>query len=299
MLPLYSVGEVDWLTTQTLYHGLAEFGEEAVILCRPSTPYVCLGCHQSWSDYDESSGLPVVRRKVGGSLVYLDQNQVFFQIILNPRAAPGKRTPDQWYRHALDPVVAYLREQGFSAELRLPADIVVGGRKISGNAGGQLGDRVVVVGNILLDFPTEAMARARRAPSPLWRRAYEESMRAHLTTLRELAPDRRWSADQVAKDLAQVFIDRLGAVPAPFPWERWRGRLERIGRELLRDDWLRQPGPARASNSREVKVREGVYIGTVDDPRYRDAVVEIDREHNRILRVWRESFLKEGEGDGR
>lgn len=286
MLPLYQLGEVDWITTQTLYHGLAKLNQEGIVLCWPRTPYVSLGCHQDWEDYDESSGVPVVRRKVGGSLVYLDRHQVFFQVIVDPRRIPENRTPESWYRYALDPVVGYLRQIGLSAEMRLPADILVGGRKLSGNAGGQIEERVVVVGNLLLDFSVEAMAGVRTAPHTVWRQAFADSMRRHLTTLKEWIPYKDWSAVEVMEDLAKGFAEHLGAVPTPFPWEQWGLLLDEVGRELIHRKWLIGSQRKKRDPYHSVKVREGVYLRASRDPRYPHIVAEVDKDRRRILRVW-------------
>ncbi|MEB3102974.1 lipoate--protein ligase family protein [Ferviditalea candida] len=286
MLPIYQLGEVDWITTQSLYHGLAQLNEEGIVLCWPATPYVSLGCHQAWEDYNEECGLPVVRRKVGGSLVYLDRRQVFFQIIVNPRRVTGSRTPERWYRYALDPVVSYLKRLGLSAELRLPADILAGGRKISGNAGGQLEDRVVVVGNLLLDFSVEAMAEVRSAPHDIMRLAFADSMRNHLTTLCELLPDRIWSPERVMRDLASVFAEQLQAVPMPFPRERFEHALREAGEKLINREWLTASRSKRPDALYSIKVREGIYLRASRDPHFPRLVAEVDVNRCRLLRVW-------------
>ncbi|MCF8563637.1 hypothetical protein LLE49_02645 [Alicyclobacillus tolerans] len=285
-LPLYLLGELDWITTQTIYHAMAHFGREGIVLCWPRTPYVSLGCHQSFSDYDETSGLPVIRRKVGGSLVYLDARQIFFQVIANPERCPNCRTPDSWYHYALDPVVDYLKQLGLPASLHPPADILIGGQKVSGNAGGLLDEQVVIVGNLLLDFSVDVMARVRSAPHPVWRKAFADSMAKHLTTLKEWLPTREWSTDRVMNDLAEVFSERLCAVATLFPWESWRDKLERTGRELTQPHWLMAPARNRRNRVESVKVREGVYLRTLIDPVLPPVVAEVDVMNHSLLRVW-------------
>lgn len=286
MLPLYQVGEVDWLTTQTLYHTLAKLGEEGVVLCWPKTPYVSLGCHQNWEDYNAGSYLPVLRRRVGGSLVYLDRHQVFFQIIVSPSRLANNRTPERWYHYALDPIVSYLQELGLTAELRLPADILVNGRKISGNAGGQLDEMVVIVGNLLLDFSIEAMVTARSGPHETWHRAFTESMDFHLTTLQECCPQRAWTAEMVMEELAQVFAHHLGAKPMPFPWNAFHDAMKTVGEELTAWEWLQATRHQNTSSPYSVKVREGVYLYASRNPDLSHIVAEVDHNENRILRVW-------------
>lgn len=292
MLPLYQIGEVDWLTTQTLYHTLAMLGEEAVVLCWPRTPYVSLGCHQDWEDYNPSSGLPVVRRRVGGSLVYLDRHQVFFQVIVRPDRLRGNRTPESWYHYALDPVVTYLQEQGLPARLELPADILIANRKVSGNAGGFLDEMVVIVGNLLLDFSIEAMARARFGPHRVWQQAFSESMQYHLTTLQDEVLQRPWSATQVMGELAEVFARELGAEPATFPWQQWQDTLHEVGAGLTDETWLQATRHKGQASHYSVKVREGVYLHASRDLERRPIVVEVDHSNQRVLRLWGGPFEK-------
>lgn len=286
MLPLYQIGEVDWLTTQTLYHTLAKLGEEGVVLCWPKTPYVSLGCHQDWEDYNPSSQLPVVRRRVGGSLVYLDRHQVFFQVIVRADRLPNNRTPESWYHYALDPVVKYLKQKGLPARLELPADILVANRKVSGNAGGFLDDMVVIVGNLLLDFSIEAMARARFGPHRVWQQAFTESMQFHLTTLQDEVPEQSWSATEVMADLAEVFMKELGAEPVAFPWQQWQNVLREVGGELTDETWLQATRQKGQTNHYSVKVREGVYLHASRDLGRRPIVAEVDHMSRRVLRLW-------------
>ncbi|MDA8194311.1 MAG: ligase [Thermaerobacter sp.] len=280
--PIYLAGGVDWMTTQTLYHGLAERGEEAVVLCWPTSPYVSLGCHEPYEDFRSGSGLAVMRRQVGGSLVYLDQRQVFYHVILSLARPGGPRSPEGWYRLALGPVVHYLRDLGWQAELRLPADILVDGLKISGNAGGQLGESIVVVGNLLLDFSPQEMAEARALPHPAMRSLFAESMGRHLTTLRARRPD--ISGQEVMRGLAAAFREDWGSKTAPIPWSRWREALAQAARKLTDPEWLL--ATRAGAGLGPVKVREGVYLQAVRRP---DGlwIAEIDTGRSAVLRAWR------------
>lgn len=258
MLSLYELGEVDWLVSQAVYHALARHGEEGIAVCWPRDPYACLGCHESAEDFDPTSGIPVVRRRVGGSLVYLDANQIFFQIVLAPERVAKIRHPADWYRFLLGPVVACLGRLGIPSVLHPPADILAEGRKISGNAGGNLHDRVVVVGNLLLDFSFEAMGRVRAVPHPMVRRAFVDSMRQNIATLKDLRQEPGLNKEELMRRLSDAFVDDLGATRKRFPWGRWEGRLAAEGKELTREEWV-MGDRARAGDGR-IKVREGVYL---------------------------------------
>ncbi len=286
MIPVYPIGAVDWLTTQTLYHGIAELGEEAVVLCWPTSPYVSLGCHQDGDEFDPSSKLPALRRRVGGSLVYLDDQQVFFQVILNPSRFPDVRRPMDWYRLALNPVVNYLADLGLRAELNPPADILVNGRKVSGNAGGQIDDRMVIVGNLLLDFPRDMMVQARYAPHPRLKEAFATSLDEHLMTLRQLVSD-TLTPTAVMEGLTRHFADAFSGQVMPAPWDRWSATLAVVGQELQDPEWLRAPGMRLPFH--QIKVREGVYLRmprvSPKDPRA-SIVAEVHTDEDAIHRLW-------------
>ncbi len=283
MIPLYRLGGVDWLTSQALYHTLPVMHEEGVILCWPLNPYVSLGCHQDWEEFDTTSYVPVVRRHVGGTLVYLDSHQVFFQVILDPSRHSELHTPAKWYRYALYPVIQALAQLGLDAEFKEPADILVNGRKISGNAGGQIEDSVVVVGNILLRFSPEIMVKVR-AGSTMLKTAFAEAMSRHLVTLEELSPDRAWTAPDVMDILAESFQRHWSTQSIEFPWNKWRPALETVGQDLIRPDWIKAPGHRPPYH--QVKVREGIYLRQPRQNDFSNLVAEVNTEKHCLNALW-------------
>lgn len=282
VVPIYLAGPVDWLTSQALYHALPVMGEEGVVLCWPTSPYVCIGRHQDLADVDPAAGVPVVRRKVGGTLVYLDDRQIFYQVILHPSGR--NRSPGGWYRQALEPVVDYLRSRGLAAELREPADILVDGRKVSGNGGGNIGEMAVVVGNLLLDFPVDRMAEVRSSPHPAFRSAFRDSMRRQLTTLNRYPPFSGLSNEAVMQGLAGAYRERYGGEIRPVPWERWREPLAAVGRSLIDPEWLAQE--RLSGRIQQVKVREGVYVRALPLAGGHMVIAEVDTLGRRILTAW-------------
>ncbi|MEK7838850.1 MAG: lipoate--protein ligase family protein, partial [candidate division NC10 bacterium] len=164
---LLDLGEVSPLRSQAIYHGLGASMDDAspdtIVLCRPAAPYFCVGYHQSPAeeldlDWCREAGYPVLQRRIGGGTVFLDSSQLFYQCIFHRRRAP--LMVDAIYRRFLMPVVEALRALGLAATLEGVNEIEVEGRRIAGTGGGQIGEAVVVVGNVLLDFPEALMARA-------------------------------------------------------------------------------------------------------------------------------------------
>jgi len=188
---LLDAGAVSPVRSQAIYHGLAERMDDAapdtIVFCRPAAPCFCVGYHQSPReeldlDWCREQGYPVIRRRIGGGTVFLDGRQLFYQCIVHRRRAPF--AVEAIYRRFLTPVVRALEGLGLCAALEAVNEIEVDGRRIAGTGGGQIAEAVVVVGNLLLDFPAETMGRAWRVPSAAFRRLAEDGLRRHVVTLR-------------------------------------------------------------------------------------------------------------------
>lgn len=263
---LYDLGMVDWRESQLLYHALCHMGREALCLCRPASPYVSLGYSQQAEqdldlDYCRAQGIPVFRREVGGGGVYLDRDQLFFQLVL--RAGHPLINFDRlaFYRRVLGPAILACRDLGVAAELAQPNDIVARGRKLSGTGAGEVGQGVAFVGNILMDCDHRAMARVLAAPHPGFRRSLEQSMGRNLTSLRrELgAPGpHTWSSGLLRRFLARRFAELLGPLQSVRPDQALRDKMAELEQWMFSQDWLHRRGRRRAHA--RVKIRSGIYV---------------------------------------
>ena len=190
MIRRLDLGAVPPLRSQGIYHGLAAAMDAAtpdtIVFCAPAAPYFCVGYHQRAADVLDLAlcrrrGWPVLRRRLGGGAVYLDQAQLFYQVVVHRSRAPF--AVDRIYATYLAAPVLGLRRLGLDARLCATNEIEVGGRRIAGTGGGHLGEAVVVVGNVLFDFPDAVMARAWRTPSTPFRRLAHAGLRSYVTTL--------------------------------------------------------------------------------------------------------------------
>ena len=97
---LFHLGYVPWLDSQLVYHAQPRVGIEGLNILAPSEPYVCIGYHQDLEQevdvaFCRERGIPVFRREVGGGAVFLDGNQIFYQVVLHqdhPLAQGDKAT---------------------------------------------------------------------------------------------------------------------------------------------------------------------------------------------------------------
>lgn len=130
--------------------------EGDVLLLWRNRPAVVVGCYQNICREVHmrallERGIPVVRRMSGGGTVYTDLGGWQFTFI--------EHSPEQQIEFAqyIGPVVDAVRELGADAGFNGRNDLLIGGRKFSGNAQYRLGDCIVHHGSLLYDTDIEQM----------------------------------------------------------------------------------------------------------------------------------------------
>lgn len=136
-------------------------------------------------EYCRSHGVEIVRRRSGGGCVYSDMGNIMMSYIScrGEVAAVFER-----YMSAL---AASLCALGLPAVASERNDILVDGRKVSGNAFQQLPDRSIVHGTLLYSTDLEALTQAIMPPQEKLRRHGVESVRqrvANLSEYRKVSP---------------------------------------------------------------------------------------------------------------
>ena len=102
-----------------------------------------------------------------------------------------------------------LEKLGLEATIRPPNDVLVGGRKISGNGAITIESSNVLAGDLLLDAPSDLMSRIIKAPSEKFQDKLAESMEQWITSIRgELGVD--VSREEVKKVLVESFEEVHG-----------------------------------------------------------------------------------------
>ena len=260
-MKLFNLGDMNWKQTQLIYHALAYNNIESLVLHSPRDSYMCVGLHQDPRDeldfdYCNKNNIGIFRREIGGGTVLLDNNQLFYNLIIHRKHPKVPYTPESFFRRFLKPFVEMYHELGISVEYHPLCDLVVDGRKISGNGGGEIGECKVLGGSILLDFDYERMAKAVLLPSNLQGK-FLELMRNNLTTVkRELGviPPK----EEFCSILASKFADLLGPMTNGMVDAEINIKMRELDEQYSSDTWLFQRGTKQIG--REIKVREGVYL---------------------------------------
>ena len=170
-------------------------------------PTVIFGRHQVMEDevnmdYCRANGVQMYRRKSGGGCVYSDAGNLMLSYI-----TPDTRS-EQVFQRYLDNVAGALQQLGFAAAKSEHNDVLVGDRKVSGNACYALPTGTIVHGTMLFDVDFAALQQAITPSREKLSKHGVQSVRQRVANLKDLAKD-----PHVLNDLkAQVALSDIHAL---------------------------------------------------------------------------------------
>jgi len=259
---LFDLGKLPGQQAMLVFHALARMGIEALVIVSPKTPLVSIGYFQDAAqevdlNYCRESGISCMRREVGGGTTYLDENQIFYQLIWKKDHPGFPRAIDEIYPWFSQAAVETYGEFGIETEFRVINDILTKrGKKIAGEGGGNIGDCMVFVGGILLDFDYQAMSRILKVPDEKFRDKVYKTMEENLTTMKRelgMTPSR----EEVVAVLKEKFEKRIGKfTPASLNSEILE-KMEQLEAWMTSDEFLLKKTPRIPVG---VKIREGVEV---------------------------------------
>ena len=161
----------------------AHVDEESFFMWRVA-PTVIIGRNQVLEnevnmEYCRKAGVLVVRRKSGGGCVYSDMGNMMISFISD------RGDVSAVFDRYMSVLAASLCALGLPAVASVRNDIMVDGRKVSGNAFHQLPDRSIVHGTLLYSTDLEALTEAIRPPVEKLQRHGVESVRQRVVNLAE------------------------------------------------------------------------------------------------------------------
>ena len=170
-------------------------------------PTVIIGRNQDLGaevnmEYCRENRIEVVRRKSGGGCVYADKGNIMVSYV------SGRGDVTEVFGRYLDAVTDCLRSLGLDAEKSGRNDVLVGGRKVSGNAFQMLPDRSIVHGTMLYSVDFDVLETAIRPPVEKLERHGIASVRQRVTNLSDhLDPQRIYSEEDLEEYMVRYFTD--------------------------------------------------------------------------------------------
>ena len=258
----FDLGKLPGQQSMLVFHALARMGIEALVAVSPKNPLASIGYFQDAQQevdlqYCKGTGIPFMRREVGGGATYLDENQIFYQLIWkkdNTKFPKAIHEIYPWFSEA--PVETY-RKFGIQAEFRAVNDIITNsGRKIAGEGGGNIGDCMVFVGGILLDFDYQAMSKILKVPDEKFRDKIYKTMEENLTTMKKelgIIPSR----EEVVTVLKEKFEKMLGKLTTASLSPEILEKMGQIESWMTSEEFLLKKTPRIPGG---VKIKEGLEV---------------------------------------
>jgi lipoate---protein ligase len=159
--------------------------EETHLLFYINDPAIIIGKNQNTieeinTDYIEENNIYVVRRLSGGGAVYHDRGCLCFSFITKDDGNSFHN-----FKKFTDPVVKVLRDMGVEAELSGRNDILVDGKKISGNAQFATRGRMFSHGTLMFNTEIEAVVKALKVKMDKIESKGIKSIRNRVTNISE------------------------------------------------------------------------------------------------------------------
>ena len=261
-LRLLDLGTVPWLQSQSIHHAVAQVFDEdtpdTLVVVRPDRPYVCVGPHQVGAALSPTavrrSGLPVVRRRLGGGTVMVTSEQTFFVLVAHRRRLSlPSAVAHAW---CLEAGVAAYRRLGVEEAVLSGLEIQGHGRKLCGSGLASIGEASVFGGNIIHAFDASGFVDLLRMPSGPSRAVLADEVGRQMGSV-EQSSGRRPAASRVTTALREAAEEVWGVrlVPGELA-ERELAAVPEVER------WLRRPDLRRANAgvARCWKVRSGAGV---------------------------------------
>lgn len=243
--------------------------EPTVIFGRCQNPFAEVNL-----EFCRKEGIQTYRRKSGGGCVYADMNNIMFSHVTT-----SDEVTTTFSRYC-GMVADTLRELGLDASTTGRNDVVIGDRKVSGNAFYHLHNRSIVHGTMLYDADLPRMSQAITPSRAKLHAKGVSSVRSHVTTIREHLPHlsitdfKRFCRSRLCDrelvmnpdDIAEISRIAGEYLSPEWIWGRHdkntaeRRRIEGAGEFSLSIDIIPPPEPGMAATIRKVDLQGDFFL---------------------------------------
>lgn len=185
---------------------------ETYLLFYINEPSIIIGKNQNTIEeinakYVEENGIHVVRRLSGGGAVYHDLGNLNFSFITKDDGNSFHN-----FKKFTEPVVSALHQLGVAAELSGRNDIVVEGRKISGNAQFSTKGRMFSHGTLMFNSNIESVVSALNVKIDKIQSKGIKSIRSRVANISEFLKE-KMTIEEFREMLLHYIFNTEGAIP--------------------------------------------------------------------------------------
>lgn len=295
---LLDLGAISGYTMTNLYEAVGHAvssGEvpNTVILNHPESPFVNIGYHQLMEkeinvDFAREKGFILIRRTIGGGAILDGPWEQDYFVVINRGSPECPKSIPEFYQTFMKPPLYALKKLGLDASIRQPNDILVDGKKISGNGAIGIEKTNVLAGDLLLEAPTHLMSEIINAPSEKFRDKLAKSMSEWITSIRTQTGEET-PRELVKKLIIEGFKEELGIeLELGEMTESEKTKLAELVEERKTEEWVFSKDNDMLMKAKQTSVGTKVHGGLVVSESVHKAMKII-----RILLVSREDTIED------
>lgn len=193
-------------------HLLLDAPEDSYLFFYIHKPSIIVGAHQNTleeinANYVKENNITVARRMSGGGAVYHDHGNLNFSFV-----KPGKKTEVNDFAAFTKPIVNVLQRLGVPAQLHGRNDLVVDGKKISGNASCYKNGRILAHGTLLFKANMTELGNALQANEIKLRSKGVQSVRSRVTNIADYLPP-EMTIEDLKQEILHYFAENEDVMP--------------------------------------------------------------------------------------